>query len=57
VLEAVVLARMAAESPEPEKLIFADKKKRPTEALFLSWKNIFSGEDLQRTAGLATNCR
>jgi hypothetical protein len=45
------LALMAMESPELEKLIFPGLKKRPKEALFRAWKNTFSSEDLQCTAG------
>jgi hypothetical protein len=37
---------MEMESPELEKVVFHDLKKRPKEALFRAWKNTFSGEDL-----------
>jgi hypothetical protein len=42
---------MEMESPELEKVVFPDIKKRPKEALFMAWKNTFSSEDLQCTAG------
>ena len=42
---------MEMESPELEKVVFPDLKKRPKEAHFRAWKNIFLGKDLQCTAG------
>jgi hypothetical protein len=33
------LAAIVVESPEAENFIFPDAKKRPEEALFVSWKN------------------
>ena len=45
------------ESPELEKVVFPDLKKRPKEALFMAWKNTFSSEDLQCTTGNMTAVR